>query len=153
MWIDKDHEMITCAWSNITPWNSPRQTDEEKLTSMYAQLTSKVTRIENCIFNLHCPPYDTPLDQAPELDANMKPITKGGGVSMVHVGSTAVRQAIEKHKPLLGLHGHIHESRGIATIGRTLFINPGSTYGDGTLLGALINLDQKGVKSYVLTQG
>jgi Icc-related predicted phosphoesterase len=72
---------------------------------------------------------------------------------MIHVGSTAVRQAIEKHKPLLRLHGHIHESRGIATIGRTLCISTGSTYGDGTLLDTLIILDQNGVKSYVLTLG
>ncbi len=31
---------------------------------------------------------------------------------MVPVGSTATRDAITTYKPLLGLHGHIHESRG-----------------------------------------
>ncbi len=69
------------------------------------------------------------------------------------VGSSAVRESIEKYKPLLGLHGHIHESRGFVKIGRTLCINPGSEYGEGILRGAVINLDEKGVKSYILTQG
>ncbi len=110
--------------------------------------------MESCIFNLHCPPYNTPIDVAPELDGTLKPkVSGGGGVSMVHVGSVAVRQAIERNQPLLGIHGHIHESRGFVKIGRTLCINPGSEYGEGILRGALINLDEKGIKSYILTQG
>ena len=110
--------------------------------------------MESCIFNLHCPPYNTLIDVAPELDETLKPKVSGGsGVSMVHVGSTAVRQAIEKNQPLLGIHGHIHESRGFAKIGRTLCINPGSDYGQGILRAAVINLDEKGVKSYMLIQG
>jgi Icc-related predicted phosphoesterase len=90
---------------------------------------------------------------APGLDPRLKPVVKGGGVGMVHVGSTTVRQLIEKCKPLLGLHGHIHESRGFVKIGRTLCINPGSEYGEDILRGALINLDQKGVKSHMMMQG
>ena len=154
MWIDDHHEMITTAWANPTPWKSPRETTEEKLAEIIRQMTSKVQRMESCIFNLHCPPYNTLIDVAPELDETLKPKVSGGsGVSMVHVGSTAVRQAIEKNQPLLGIHGHIHESRGFAKIGRTLCINPGSDYGQGILRAAVINLDEKGVKSYMLIQG
>jgi Icc-related predicted phosphoesterase len=110
--------------------------------------------MQNCVFNLHVPPKDTPIDVAPELDATLKPVVEGGGgVSMVHVGSSTVRQLIEKYGPLLGLHGHIHESHGFVKIGRTICINPGSEYGEGILRGAIINLDQKAVKSYILTQG
>jgi Icc-related predicted phosphoesterase len=151
--VDTEHEMITSAWTNYTPWHSPRETSEDKLAEIFEGLTARVQRMENCIFNLHCPPFDTTLDVAPEIDRNFKPVTKSGTLSMIHVGSKAVRQAIEKHRPLLGLHGHIHESRGFATIGRTLCVNPGSTYADGILLGALLNLESKGVKSYMLTQG
>ena len=152
--VDSNHEMITTAWTNPTPWNSPRETSEEELAKKVAQMTSKVERMENCIFNLHCPPYNTQLDVAPELDATLKPIVNsGGGINMIHVGSVAVREAIEKQKPLLGIHGHIHESRGFAKIGRTLCINPGSEYGEGILRGAIINLDDKGIKSHLLTQG
>jgi len=154
VWLDDSHEMITSGWTNVTPWNSPRETSEEKLTEIFERMTSKVERMENCIFNLHCPPYDTPLDVAPELDKTFKPVTSpGGDVSMIHVGSKAVRQTIEQHKPFLGLHGHIHEARGFAKIGPTLCINPGSEYGEGILRGALLNMDDKRLKSYLLTQG
>jgi len=154
IWVDSNHEMITTAWTNPTPWNSPRETSEEELAKRIEHMTSKVERMQNCIFNLHCPPYDTPLDVAPELDSTLKPkVSSGGGVSMIHVGSMAVREAIERHQPLLGIHGHIHESRGFAKIGRTLCINPGSEYGEGILRGAIINLEDKGIKSHLLTQG
>jgi len=153
VWIDDHHEMITSAWTNPSPWNSPRETSEEKLAEIFDHMISKVTRMQDCIFNLHCPPFDTPLDEAPELDKTLKPIVRGGEMSMIHVGSKAVRAAIEKHQPLLGLHGHIHEARGFVKIGRTLCINPGSEYGEGVLRGSLLNIDEKGIKSHLLTQG
>jgi Icc-related predicted phosphoesterase len=151
--IDDHHEMITSGWASTTPWKSPREVPEEELIKKFEPMIDKVQNMENAIFNLHCPPYDTPIDLAPELDASLKPVIKGGSVSMVHVGSPTVRQLIEKHKPMLGIHGHIHESRGFVKIGRTLCINPGSEYGEGILRGAIINLDQKSVKNYMLTQG
>jgi hypothetical protein len=153
--IDDNHEMISSGWVNTTPWNSPREVPEEQLLSKFEPMVKKVQNVEDSIFNLHVPPYNTPLDTAPELDATLKPVVKGGGggVSMIHVGSTTVRQLIETYKPMLGLHGHIHESRGFVKIGRTLCINPGSEYGEGILRGALINLEPKRVKSYILTQG
>ena len=152
IWIDDYHEMITSAWTNITPWHSPRETTEDKLSEIFDRMISKVQRMENCIFNLHCPPFDTPLDLAPQLDATLKPV-RSGDAGMIHVGSVTVRECIESHKPLLGLHGHIHESKGLLKIGRTLCINPGSEYGEGILRGAVINLGEKGVKGYLLTQG
>jgi Icc-related predicted phosphoesterase len=125
--LDGEHEAACCGWSNPTPWNSPREVPEEELINKFGPMVDKVQNMENAIFNLHVPPHNTPLDLAPELDATLKPVVKGGGgVSMVHVGSTTVRQLIEKHKPLLGMHGHIHESRGFVKIGRTLCLNPGS---------------------------
>jgi Icc-related predicted phosphoesterase len=154
VWIDDHHEMITTAWTNPTPWHSPRETTEEKLAEIIEKMTSRVQHMEKSIFNLHCPPYNTPIDLAPDLDETLKPkVSSGGGISMIHVGSAAVRQSIEKYQPLLGIHGHIHESRGFVKIGRTLCINPGSEYGEGILRGSVINLDEKGLKSYLLTQG
>ena len=151
--IDDDHEMITSGWANISPWKSPREVQDTELIQKFQPMIDKIQNMENAIFNLHCPPYETSIDLAPELDADLKPVIKKGAVSMVHVGSVTVRQLIEKYKPLLGIHGHIHESRGFVKIGRTLCINPGSEYGEGKLRGAIINLDQKGVKNYLLTQG
>jgi Icc-related predicted phosphoesterase len=151
--IDEHHEMITTGYVNITPWNAPRDIPDEELQKKIETMTSQVKSMRDCIFNFHCPPYETPIDLAPEVDATLKPVVRSGAVSMIHVGSTAVRNAIDKHQPLLGLHGHIHESRGFVKIGRTLCINPGSEYGEGILRGAVINLDEKGVKNYILTQG
>ena len=151
--IDDHHEMITSGWCSTTPWNSPREVPEAELIKKFQPMIEKVQHMENAIFNIHNPPFETPLDLAPELDANLKPVIKGGAISMIHVGSPTVRDAIQKYQPLLGIHGHIHESRGFVKIGRTLCINPGSEYSEGILRGAIINLDQKGVKNYMLTQG
>jgi Icc-related predicted phosphoesterase len=71
---------------------------------------------------------------------------------MAPVGSTAVRTAIERHQPLLSLHGHIHESRGVQRIGRTVCINPGSVYGEGILQGVIVELADEHVR-YSLTDG
>jgi Icc-related predicted phosphoesterase len=151
--IDDHHEMVTSGWANTTPWHSPREVPEEELIKKFEPMLQKIQNMETSIFNLHCPPHNTPIDLAPELDETLKPVVKGGGVNMIHVGSITVRKLIEQYKPLLGLHGHIHESRGFVKIGRTLCINPGSEYGEGVLRGAIINLDQKGIKSHILTQG
>ena len=78
-----------------------------------------------CILNLHCPPYASGLDDAPELDDTLKPVIRGGRPSIIPVGSHAVRDAIKRYQPVVGLHGHIHESRGAQKIGRTLCVNPG----------------------------
>ncbi|MFN2488514.1 MAG: metallophosphoesterase, partial [Actinomycetota bacterium] len=104
------------------------------------------------VYSFHCPPYGSGLDDAPELTADMRP--KYAGRSSMPCGSTAVREAIEKGQPALSLHGHIHEAKGNTRIGRTLSINPGSSYEQGQLLGAVVDLDGgKSVKRFVLTSG
>ena len=90
---------------------------------------------------------------APQLTEDMSTVMEAGQPLVGPVGSTAVREAIEQRQPLLSLHGHIHEGRGAVKIGRTLAINPGSEYPDGVLRGALIDLNAKGIKGYVLTSG
>ena len=53
----------------------------------------------------HSPPYQTALDRA-ALDGRMV-----DHVPMdVHVGSIAVQRLIEERRPMLTLHGHIHEA-------------------------------------------
>jgi Icc-related predicted phosphoesterase len=78
---------------------------------------------------------------------------RDGMPQFIGAGSTAVRAAVEKYQPLIGLHGHIHESRGIFKLGKTLCINPGSEYGEGILRGVLITLNEKGLKGYQFTSG
>ena len=100
------------------------------------------------------PPARTAIDKAPALDGSLKPVVKGGAVVMQSVGSEGVRRLLAKHEPMLGLHGHIHESRGAVRLGHTLAVNPGSEYGDGMLCGALLEIDGKrGVRHYQLPTG
>jgi uncharacterized protein len=100
------------------------------------------------------PPYNSTIDSAPKLDANLKPVVRGGSVETAPAGSTAVRELIERHQPPVALHGHIHESRGVVRVGSTVCINPGSEYGEGILHGALLALDaRKGLRSYQLVSG
>lgn len=143
--VDDHHEMISLGWTNPTPWNTFKECSEEELCEKIEKLVSQVKDIDNSIFNLHAPPYGSGLDEAPEIDETLKQKSR----VLVPVGSTAVRDAIEKYQPLLGLHGHIHEAKAFTKIGRTLCINPGSSYERGILLGVLINVDEKSVKSYL----
>jgi len=151
--IDQHHEMINTGYANITPWKCPRDISEEELEEKIKNMIFQVKDIKNAIFNFHCPPYNSGLDTAPKLDENFKPETGADGIKMIPVGSIAVRKAIEEYQPLLGLHGHIHEARGVRLIGRTLCINPGSEYGEGILRGAIVNLERDKVKGYMLTSG
>jgi len=144
-------EMIASGWSNRTPWDTHREEDESQLKVRYEAMTSRLKDPHNAIFNIHVPPYKSNLDEAPELDENLRP--KMAGQALKPVGSTALREAIEQVQPLLGLHGHIHEGRGVSRIGKTLCINPGSMYEQGTLLGTIVNLGKKKVEDYVLTTG
>ncbi|HYZ55067.1 MAG TPA: hypothetical protein VE733_16400, partial [Streptosporangiaceae bacterium] len=93
-------------------------------------------------------------DQAMTLDEQFRPVLKSGSPVITGVGSVAVRDALRTYQPLLGLHGHIHESRGEARIGRSKSINPGSEYSEGVLRGALITLSaKKGLRGYQLVAG
>ncbi len=152
--VDVDgFQMASTGWSNPTPWKTYREEEEPKLGERIEAVVSQVTaEPERTIFSLHCPPYGSGLDEAPELTADMR--LKHAGRAPVPVGSKAVREAIERHQPALSLHGHIHEGRGNARIGRTLCINPGSSYEQGELLGAVVDLEGgKKVKRFVLTTG
>jgi uncharacterized protein len=148
-----EFQMVSTGWANRTPWDTYREEDEDKLAERLRKMTSQVSAPpERTIYNFHCPPYNSGIDDAPEITADMRP--KDAGRSTVPVGSTAVREVIEEGQPTLALHGHIHEARGNTRIGRTLCINPGSSYEQGQLLGAVVDLDGgKKVKRFVLTSG
>jgi uncharacterized protein len=146
--------MLSNGWSNPTPWDSPRELPEEQLGERLEAIAANVPDMTRCVFNLHVPPYNSTIDSAPKLDANLKPVVRGGSVETAPAGSTAVREMIERHQPPVALHGHIHESRGVVRIGPTVCINPGSEYGEGVLHGALLALDaRKGLRSYQLVSG
>ncbi len=146
-------QLASSGWANRTPWDTYREEDEDVLLERIERMLADVTADpEHTIYSLHCPPHNTGLDEAPQLTADMS--LKDAGRATVPVGSTAVRTVIERHQPALSLHGHIHEARGTHRLGKTLCINPGSSYEQGQLLGVVVDLDgKKKVKNFVLTSG
>lgn len=146
-------QVLSCAWANPTPWNSPREEPEDALLDRLEGLAGGLEDGVPAVFNLHVPPYDSGLDLAPELTGDLRVVRRGGEPRLVPVGSTAVRTLIERHRPPLSLHGHVHESRGVARLGPTLCINPGSAYAEGVIDGAIVEIDDRGVVSHQLVSG
>jgi len=152
--LGEGFQMLSCGFANPTPWHSSREMPEEELQRHIENLAGQLLDPSRSIFNLHVPPIQTAIDTAPVVDENLTPVIQGGSILLGPAGSRAVRTVIERYQPLLALHGHIHESRGTAKIGKTVCINPGSAYGEGVLHGALFELDKrKGLKRYQLTSG
>jgi Icc-related predicted phosphoesterase len=145
-------EMPSSGWSNRTPWSTPRECDEAELENRLRAVIAGVKDPSTAIFNFHVPPYGTSLDLCPEIDEEFRVVTVMGNPVQMHAGSTAVRKLIEEYQPLGSLHGHIHESRSAVRLGRTWAVNPGSEYGEGVLLGAIISVKKQKLK-YTFTAG
>jgi Icc-related predicted phosphoesterase len=148
-------EIFGLSNSNMTPWNCPRDISEEELADKIENLAGQIKNPDRAIFDIHVPPYGTGIDEAPELTEDMRMVMDSTGTpNMVPVGSTAVKEAILKYQPMLGLHGHIHEAAGIRKLGKTTIVNPGSEYAEGLLRGAVIDLDaQEGLINVNLVTG
>lgn len=151
--LTDEHEIVTSGWTNPTPWNTERECSEDELAQRLQSMFDQVENMETCVFNIHVPPHDSKIDICPKLDENMKVVYDMGNPAMAPAGSTAVRTAIERLQPLMGLHGHIHEGRGETKIGRTICLNPGSVYSEGVLNGLLVTLTDGRVADYQFTQG
>lgn len=134
------YQMLSLGYSNITPWNSPRELDETALLERIVALADQIDDHTSAVWNVHVPPHASQLDTAAELDEDFNLVLVGKQPHLIPVGSSAVREAIERYQPLVALHGHIHESPGATHIGRTLCLNPGSDYQTGRISGCLVNL-------------
>ena len=154
--LDDLYPMANCGYSNPTPWDTPRETDEATLEKHLEEAIVGIEDFTSAIFNMHVPPYGSTLDDCPKLDWSTDPptpIVVAGVPQSAPAGSTAVRTVIEKYQPLMLLTGHIHESRGLVKIGRTTVINPGSEYGEGILRGCIVTLEPGKVVGYQMTSG
>jgi Icc-related predicted phosphoesterase len=157
---DEDHPieldgftMVSMGWTNPTPWHTFREAEEPELAERIERALAHARDPSTTILNFHAPPHGSKLDNAPALNPDLSYVS--GGQALRPVGSTSVREAIERFQPLLSLHGHIHESKGVARIGATLALNPGSSYEEGVLQAAIVNIDRKKrkVKTYQLVNG
>jgi Icc-related predicted phosphoesterase len=146
-------EMLSTGYTNVTPWDTHREYSEDEIRAHLREMTGRLTHPERAIFNIHVPPYNSRLDTAPLLGQDLKVKTSAGAQVTAPVGSVAVREAIEEIQPLLGLHGHIHESGGSVKIGRTTAINVGSEYGEGVLRGVLLTIGDGKLLRYQAVTG
>lgn len=158
--LDEHHTMITVGLSTPTPWDTPREAGEDEIGALIDASMAGVSDPSRCVFNLHVPPKDSALDRCLKLDTEHvvpgelpKPVREGGRFVTTSGGSSAVREAIGRYQPIVGLHGHIHESPGRVKIGRTPCFNPGSEYGQGQLQGIVLQLRDGKVTGYQHTAG
>jgi Icc-related predicted phosphoesterase len=120
------------------------------------KLVASVSDASKAVFNFHCPPLDSSLDTCLKLDASVwppTPVIERGQAVYYGAGSQAVTDALERYQPTVGLHGHIHESRGANTYGRTPAYNPGSEYGEGVLRGLIVAIRGGEVVGHQFTSG
>jgi uncharacterized protein len=151
--LDEHHELVSLGDTSMTPWECPRDYPESHMVPTVKGLFEQVRNPAGAIVNMHCPPRDTSIDQAPSLNDRLEIEFEGGQVIMTSAGSGAIRTGLETLQPLISLHGHIHEARGTHRIGRTLCLNPGSEYAEGIMKAAIINLEPTRVKGYLLISG
>ncbi|MGH2464079.1 MAG: metallophosphoesterase family protein, partial [Candidatus Limnocylindrales bacterium] len=114
------HQLVSMGWSSPTPWSTPRELPEEEFLDRLSGLMSGTRDARKTVMMTHVPPYDSGLDTAPLLSPDLRPTASAGDLLRGPVGSTGVRAAIERFKPVLGAHGHIHESGGERRIGDTV---------------------------------
>jgi Icc-related predicted phosphoesterase len=154
--LDDDHTMATVGYSTPTPWLTPRERSEEQIGETITGLMADVDDPARCIFNFHCPPLDSSLDTCLKLDASVwppTPLIENGQPIYYGAGSQAVTDALVTYQPTVGLHGHIHESRGSNQYDRTPAFNPGSEYGEGVLRGVIVAIRDGGVVGHQFTSG
>lgn len=148
-----DLQVIGLGKSSPTPWNTPREVSEEAFREEVYSLADRARDPRRTMLLIHCPPYDTGLDTAPALDANLRLQVSAGDLLRGPVGSTGVMEAIQRVQPLLSLHGHIHESGGERKVGETLCVNPGSEAAYGIVRGHIIDVSSSGIERTFRVEG
>lgn len=147
------HQLVSMGWSSPTPWSTPRELPEEEFLDRLSGLLSGVRDPRKTVLMTHVPPHDSGLDTAPLLSPDLRPTVSAGDLLRGPVGSTGVRRAIETFKPVLGVHGHIHESGGERQVGETHCVNAGSEANHGILRGFLVDLTVDGVERTLRVEG
>lgn len=151
--LTPDYQLVSMGWSSPTPWSTPRELPEEEFLDRLSSLMRGVRDARKSVIMTHVPPYDSGLDTAPLLSPDLRPTVSAGDVLRGPVGSTGVRRAIEMFRPVLGVHGHIHESGGERRIGDTVAINAGSEANHGILRGYVVDLGPNGVERTLRVEG
>jgi len=148
-----DLQVLGYGFSTPTPWHTYREQTDPEMKLALERLSGFLDHEKGTIFHLHAPPFGSGLDLAPKLDMELRPIMSSSGPVMEPVGSQAVADLIKECQPLIGLFGHVHESRSVTCLGKTLCANPGSAYSEGRLLGFITEIANQKVIDWQLTEG
>ena len=154
--LDDEHVLVTVGYSTPTPWQTPREKTEPEIAEVIEKVVAEVPDPSRAVFNFHCPPLDSSLDTCLKLDASVwppTPVIENKQPVYYGAGSQAVTDALRRYQPTVGLHGHIHESRGMNRYGRTRVFNPGSEYGEGVLRGLIVAIRGGEVVGHQFTSG
>lgn len=113
--------LIGIGGSNPTPFATPTEFSERKLTELVEECFMQARELVALAEPLHNHRIPTILvSHTPPMKTRVDKISSG-----IHVGSSAIRSAIEQYQPDLCLCGHIHEAAGSDAIGKTPIFNPG----------------------------
>lgn len=96
--------------SSPSPFDTPFEITEAEIAILLHQGLETCVGGEGVVLVSHSPPKNTIVD-----------VTFRGD----HVGSSSVREFIQKTKPMLVLCGHIHEAIGVDKINKSIIVNPG----------------------------
>ncbi|GAC1353935.1 MAG: metallophosphoesterase [Ktedonobacteraceae bacterium] len=151
--LSDQHEMISFDHANPTPWHTPREWSEDDYYQHILSSANTLKSVNQAVFMIHVPPYDSGLDTAPELDKELRPKVTMGDVLRTPVGSKGVRRALQELQPLVSVHGHVHEAPGQSKIGRTTCFNAGSEANQGILRGFVFDLGKEKLERSFRVQG
>ncbi|MCI0635697.1 MAG: metallophosphoesterase [Actinobacteria bacterium] len=154
--VDDEHVVVTVGYSTPTPWETPREKSEPEIAEVIEKVMAEVPDPSRAVFNFHCPPLESSLDTCLKLDASVwppTPVLENKQPVYYGAGSQSVADALQIYQPAVGLHGHIHESRGMTSYGRTPAYNPGSEYGEGVLRGLIVAIRGGEVVGHQFTSG
>jgi hypothetical protein len=115
-----------------TPFETNIEPTEEELKLGLKNSWNEVKNAKYKVQVTHNPPSGTRVDM----------IQSG-----LHVGSNAVREAIESYEPLVAISAHIHEARGTDRVKKTFIINSGR-FPEGYF--GLINIENDNVSGKIL---
>ncbi len=100
--------------SAMPPWmGNMYEITEDEIAAALDHGLSEVSNAARHVVLSHPPPRKTKVD-----------LTR----DEAHVGSTAVRELVDRHQPQLVICGHIHEARGVDQIGGTAIVNCGPAF-------------------------
>ncbi len=105
-----DYTVAGVGGSLKCPGLTPNEYTEEEFKLLLDKIKKELPRDRPVILVTHHPPAGTECD-----------LTGDGR----HAGSISIREFILDVQPAICFSGHIHESRGIGSIGKTKVVNPG----------------------------